>query len=62
LAGGGRALGIISGPRGIVARKRFVTFNLVCLGCVLPSDSIGSAFAIWDGWRGGSTALVTLMS
>ena len=45
----------------IVARKRFVTFNLVCLGWVFfRADSIGSAFEILGRLgAAGSTALVT---
>ena len=45
----------------IVARKRLVTFNLVCLGWVFfRADSIGSAFEILGRLgAAGSTALVT---
>ncbi len=48
-------------PGWVVARKRFVTFNLVCLGWVFfRADSIQSAFEILGRLGAtGSTALVT---
>ena len=56
------ALGIVERSSAwIVARKRLVTFNLVCLGWVFfRADSIGSAFEILGRLgAAGSTALVT---
>ena len=58
----GAALGMVErSSRWIIARKRLVTFNLVCLGWVFfRADSIASAFEILGRLgAAGTTALVT---